>query len=144
MDVFVNIDELRNDSFDLDDSGYFNQFLFDSLNFIDLRNDYRSINDFLNDLLGSDDFSHNIMDRYDFFNYFLNLVDLSSNIRNLFNDLLDFSINHNFLLGSYDFDRLRLYCVLDNNFFKYSGHLNDFFYSFSHWYKFLHDTIDWD
>lgn len=144
MNVFVYIDELRNNLFNFNDSWNFNKFFFDSLNFIDLRNNDRSINNFFNDLLSSNDFSDNIMYGYDFLNDLFDLVDLSSDIRNLFNNFFDFSINNYFLFSSQNFDRLRFNSILDNNFLEHSWNLNDFFNSFSHWYKFLDNSIDWD
>jgi hypothetical protein len=144
LDVFVNINQLRNNLFDLDDSWNFNKFFFDSLNLIDLRYNNRSINNFFNDLLGSHDFSDNIMYRYDFFNDPFYLVDLSSHIRNLFDNFFDFSINNNFLFSANDFDGLRFNSILDNNFLENGRNLNNFFNGLSHWYKFLDNSINWD
>ena len=143
MYVFVHIDKLRNYSFNLYDSGYFNQLFLDSLNFVDLRNNHRSIDNFLYNLLGSYDFSYYIMDRYNLLNYSLYLVDLSSNIGNFFDNFLYFCINHNFLLSSNDINCLGLDYVLNYNFLKNSWDLNYFFNGFNHWYQLLNNSINW-
>ncbi len=76
-------------------------------------------------------------------NNLFNLINLCSNVRNLLNNFLDFSIANNFLFSANYFDRLRLNSILNNYFLKDSWNLDYFFNSFSHWYQFFYNSIDW-
>ena len=140
--VSVDIDELRNNPFNLNNLWNFNNLLFDSFDFVDLGDDNCFFNDLFHNLLGSHDFSDNIMNWDDLLDEFFDLLDFSSNIRNFLDDFLYFSVGDNFFFNLDNFNRLRFDGVLNNNFFHDSGNLNNLLDSFLHRNKFFNYSVN--
>jgi hypothetical protein len=95
-------------------------------------------------LFGSDDLLYCVLNWYNFFSDDFNFFDLVSNVRNFLNNFLYLSINHYLLFNSHKFNWLRLNCVLNNNLFYYSWHLDNLLNNLMHRHKFFDNSVNWN
>lgn len=144
LDISVDIDQLRNDLFNLNDSLNLHHLLWYFLDLVHLRNYHCLFNYLFDNLLSSYDFLDDFLNWDNLLSNNLDLFDLISYIWNLFNDLSNLSINDNPFLDSHELVRLRFNCVLADNLFNYCWNLNNLFNCFSNWNKFLNNSINWN
>ena len=133
LNVSVDIDKLRNDLFNLNNSWNFNHLLLNSFDLIDFGDNNCLFDNFFTDLFCSYDFLNCLDNWNNLLLNNLNLFNLFSNIWNLFDDLSNFSINNNFLLDSNKLEWLRFNCILTDNLLNYSWDLDNSFTCFSDW-----------
>ena len=144
LNVLVNVDKLRNNFFYLDDLWNFNNFLFNSFYFVDLRNNDGSVDNLFNNLFSCHDFSTDIMNRHNLFNKSIYFFNFSSDIGNFLYYLFDFSVINNSLFNFNDFDWLGLDSVLNNDLFHDCWNLDDFLNSFVHRNHLFDNSVDWN
>lgn len=133
LNVSIYINKLRTNLFNFNYSRNFNHLLMNSLNLINFGNNYCLFNNFFYYAFCSYNFLTNLLHWNDLLYANLNLFDLFFDIRNLFNDLSDFSINNNLLLNSDKLNWLRLNGILAYDFFNNTRNLNNFFNCFAYW-----------
>lgn len=144
LNVFIDVDELRHNLFNLYDSWNFNEFFFKTLNFVDLGHNNWFFDNFLNNLFGSNDLLHCVLNWYNLFSDNFNFFDLISNVRNFLHNFLYLSVNHYFLLDSHKFNWLRLNCILNNNLFYYSWNLDNLLNNLMHRHKLFNNSVNWN
>jgi hypothetical protein len=125
LDVSVNVDQLRENSFYFNNLGNLNDNLFGSFHFMNLGNSDRLFDNFFDYLLGRYYLLNNRLDWHDFFSFYDHFLDFLVDIRNLLGHLFDSLVNHNFLLNPQYFMDSHLFGSLSYNFFDDLWHLDD-------------------
>lgn len=134
LDVFINVNQLRNNPFHLHNPRHLNKYILEPLHLINLRHNNQFFHNLLNNLLSNNNLLNSSLHKHYFFDPNLNLCELISNIRHLLDYLFDLSVYNYSLFDTHNLERLRLYRILYHHLLDYCRHVHYFLYGFSHRY----------